>query len=102
ILERMGIGGERRDLILFLVREHLLLSDTATRRNLEDEDLVLHAAARVHDRERLGMLYLLTMADALATGPSAATPWRIGLIRELAARVDRAFDRGLMDAGRAA
>jgi [protein-PII] uridylyltransferase len=102
ILDRMGIAaGERRDLVLFLVREHLLLSDTATRRNLDDEDLILHVAARVHDRERLGMLYLLTMADAHATGPSASTPWRVGLIRELVAKVDRAFDRGLMDPDRA-
>jgi [protein-PII] uridylyltransferase len=101
VLDRMGVGGQRRDQVLFLVREHLLLSDTATRRNLDDEDLILHVAARVRDRERMGMLYLLTMADAHATGPSASSPWRIGLIRELVGKVDRAFDRGLMDADRA-
>ncbi len=101
VLDRMGVAGDRRDLVLFLVREHLLLSDTATRRNLEDEDLILHVAARVRDRARLGMLYLLTMADAEATGPSASTPWRLGLIRELVTKVDRAFDRGLMDPSRA-
>jgi [protein-PII] uridylyltransferase len=101
VLDRMGVSGGRREAVLFLVREHLLLSDTATRRNLEDEDLILHVAARVRDRERLGALYLLTMADAQATGPSASTPWRLGLIRELVAKVDRVFDRGLMDPGRA-
>ncbi len=102
ILDRMGIEPPRRDAVLFLVREHLLLSDIATRRNLDDEDLILHVAARVRDRERLGLLYLLTLADAEATGPSASTPWRLGLIRELVARVDRAFDRGLMDPDQAA
>src|SRR5207244_10187351 len=97
----LGVTGERREQVLFLVREHLLLSDTATRRNLGDEDLILHVAARVVDQERLGMLYLLTMADALATGPTAATPWRLGLIRELVAKVSRAFERGQMDPDRA-
>jgi [protein-PII] uridylyltransferase len=102
IVERMGLPDDRRQLILFLVRDHLLLSDTATRRNLDDEDLILHVAARVGDRDRLGALYLLTLADAVATGPSASTPWRTGLIRDLVARVDRAFERGLMDPDRAA
>src|SRR4029453_8349791 len=42
------------------------------------------------------------VADARATGPAASTPWRMGLIRELVARVDAVFERGLMDTGRAA
>lgn len=101
VLDAMGVGGEARDDALFLVREHLLLSDTATRRDLSDEDLVLHVAARVGEERRLALLYLLTVADALATGPAAATPWRLGLIRELVARVQRAFERGHMDRRRA-
>ncbi|HXF56917.1 MAG TPA: ACT domain-containing protein [Actinomycetota bacterium] len=99
LLDAMGVGGEARDDALFLVREHLLLSDTATRRDLSDEDLVLHVAARVGDERRLALLYLLTVADALATGPAAATPWRMGLVRELVARCQRAFERGRMDRG---
>ncbi len=102
ILGAMAVPNDRRDMVLFLVREHLLLSDTATRRNLDDEDLILHVAARVRDRGRLGSLYLLTLADAEATGPSASTPWRLGLVTELVARVDRSFERGLMDPDRAA
>jgi [protein-PII] uridylyltransferase len=94
-------GGVRED-ALFLVGEHLLLADTATRRNLEDEDLILHVAAKIGDQRRLGMLYLLTVADAEATGPAASTPWRMGLVRELVGKVNRAFERGLMDPGRAA
>ncbi|MDP8956675.1 MAG: [protein-PII] uridylyltransferase [Actinomycetota bacterium] len=101
VLGRMGVAEEVRRDALFLVREHLLLSDTATRRNLEDEDLVLHVAARVGDARRLAMLYLLTVADAGSTGPAASTPWRMTLIRELVAKVNRAFERGLMDEGRA-
>jgi [protein-PII] uridylyltransferase len=83
------------------VEEHLLLSDTATRRNLEDEDLIVHVAARVGDERRLALLYLLTVADAHATGPAASSPWRLGLVRELVAKVSQAFQRGLMDRDRA-
>jgi len=101
VLDRVGVHEERRDDVLFLVREHLLLSDTATRRNLADEDLIIHVAARAHDPARLAMLYLLTVADALATGPGASSPWRMTLIRELTAKVSRVFERGLMDPDRA-
>jgi [protein-PII] uridylyltransferase len=100
-LDHLGVIGERREDVLFLVREHLLLSDTATRRNLEDEDLILHVAARIEDERRLALLYLLTVADAHATGPTASTPWRLGLIRELVAKVSHVFERGLMDRDRA-
>jgi len=101
VLDRMGIAAEMREDVLFLVGEHLLLSDTATRRNLEDEDLILHVSAVVGDERRLALLYLLTVADALATGPTASTPWRLGLVRDLVAKVSHAFERGLMDRDRA-
>jgi [protein-PII] uridylyltransferase len=93
-LDRMRLPSHTRDLALFLVAEHLLLSDTATRRDLDDDDLVLDVAARVGDPERLAALYLLTVADALATGPLAWTPWRATLVRELVAKVQRVLERG--------
>jgi [protein-PII] uridylyltransferase len=95
-LARMRVPASTRDLALFLVAEHLLLSDTATRRDLEDDDLVLGVAARVGDPERLAGLYLLTVADAMATGPLAWTPWRATLVRELVAKVQRVLERGEM------
>jgi [protein-PII] uridylyltransferase len=97
ILARMDVAERTREAVLFLVREHLLLSDTATRRNLEDEDLILHVAARVGDERRLAMLYLLTMADAVATGPAASTPWRMTLVRDLVSKVSHVLSRGSMD-----
>ena len=101
VLERMGVGQPTREAALFLVREHLLLSDTATRRDLSDPNLVLDVAARVGDAERLAMLYLLTAADAEATGPHASTPWRLGLVRELVGRVEHVLERREMDVERA-
>lgn len=97
VLTRLGTRSDVADDVLFLVREHLLLADTATRRNLSDEDLIVRVAATVGDGRRLAMLYLLTLADAAATGPHAQTPWRLGLVKELVAKVDAVFERGLID-----
>jgi [protein-PII] uridylyltransferase len=101
VLDRAGVGGRRREDVLFLVGEHLLLSDSATRRNVNDEDLVLRIAGRIRTAERLGMLYLLTVADAHATGPGACTPWRMNLIRDLVSKVSQVIERGHVDVGRA-
>jgi [protein-PII] uridylyltransferase len=94
VLERMGTPAETSDHVHFLVRQHLLLSDTATRRDLSDENLVLDVAAAVETPERLAMLYVLTVADAVSTGPHAWTPWRQALIRELVAKVEHILERG--------
>jgi [protein-PII] uridylyltransferase len=98
-LAHMGVTGSTGDLVRFLVSEHLLLSDTATRRDLEDEDLVHGLAARIGDPARLAALCLLTIADAEATGPLAWTPWRAALVRELAGKVRRVLARGDVEPG---
>jgi [protein-PII] uridylyltransferase len=98
-LERMGVSGSTADLATFLVAEHLLLSDTATRRDLEDENLVLGVADRIGDPSRLAALYLLTLADAEATGPLAWTPWRAALVRELVVKIQHVLERGDVDPG---
>jgi [protein-PII] uridylyltransferase len=96
ILGRMGVARPTADLAGFLVAEHLLLPDTATRRDLTDDDLILDVASRIGTSERLAALYLLAKADARATGPAAWTTWRQTLIRELVAKVQRVFERGEM------
>jgi [protein-PII] uridylyltransferase len=96
VLGRMGVEGPTGALALFLVQHHLLLSDTATRRDLQDDDLILSVAAKVGDPGRLAALYLLTVADGLATGPHAWTAWRAALVRELVAKVERVLERGDM------
>jgi [protein-PII] uridylyltransferase len=95
-LTLMNVAPSTRDLAAFMVAQHLLLPDTATRRDLTDEGLIMDVAARIGSPERLAALYLLAKADAAATGPSAWTPWRQALICELVLRVQRVFDRGEM------
>lgn len=93
-LSRMRLPAPTRDLARFMVAEHLLLPDTATRRDLEDDDLIHDVAVRVGRPDRLAALYLLAVADAHATGPLAWTPWRAALVRELVAKVQRVLERG--------
>ncbi|MGH2652694.1 MAG: HD domain-containing protein, partial [Actinomycetota bacterium] len=100
-LSRMGVPDPTAASVLFLVQQHLLLSDTATRRDSSDHNLVLDVAATVQDPERLAMLYVLTVADARATGPHAWTPWRQALVRELVAKVERVLEREEMGPDRA-
>jgi [protein-PII] uridylyltransferase len=95
-LDLMGVPPPSRDLAVFMVAEHLLLPDTATRRDLTDENLILDAAARIGTPQRLAALYLLARADAAATGPAAWTPWRRTLIHELVAKVQHVLHRGEM------
>lgn len=96
ILERIGVADPTAAVVRFMVAQHLLLPDTATRRDLSDEDLVLDVAAAVGSPERLAALYLLARADAEATGPAAWTPWRATLVRELVAKVQHVLERGEM------
>jgi [protein-PII] uridylyltransferase len=97
MLARFGLEDGLVKDVAHLVRHHLLLADTATRRDLTDESEVLRCAALVGDAERLVMLELLTYADSNATGPSAWTSWKAGLLSELVAKVD-----SLMRGGQAA
>jgi [protein-PII] uridylyltransferase len=95
-LAEMHIPEATAELVRFLVSEHLLLSDTATRRDLDDDDLILDVAGRVGSQERLAALYLLTRADAAATGPAAWTAWRATLVHELVGKLQRTLERGGM------
>lgn len=74
-----------------LVREHLLLSDVATTRDLTDENVVLAAAARIGSPSLVGPLFALTAADMRATGPDVWTPWRATLVADLAGKLTAAL-----------
>ncbi|MFE2979510.1 [protein-PII] uridylyltransferase [Streptomyces sp. NPDC059258] len=83
------IGFDKHDVgvIATLVRHHLLLVDTATRRDLDDPATVQSVAAAVSTASTLELLHALTEADALATGPAAWSAWRASLVADLVKRV---------------
>ena len=86
---RMGFSPDDVEVLVDLVRYHLLLPDTATRRDLDDPATVSTVARAVKNRVTLHLLAALTEADSRATGPSAWGGWKAGLVAELASRADR-------------
>lgn len=84
---RVGFDTEDVAVLGTLVRHHLLLVDTATRRDLDDPATVKAVAAAVGSTGTLEILHALTEADALATGPAAWSTWRGSLVADLVARV---------------
>lgn len=84
---RLGFGARDTAVIATLVRHHLLLIDTATRRDLDDPATVGAVAEAVGSTGTLELLHALTEADALATGPAAWSAWRGGLVADLVKRV---------------
>ncbi|GAB4259855.1 MAG: [protein-PII] uridylyltransferase [Thermoleophilia bacterium] len=86
--------------VAFLVREHLLLADTASRRDLDDPALLSRLAEAIGSARRLQMLYVLTVADSMSTGPSVWSPWTAGLVRELFFKLLRVLDEAAEPAAR--
>jgi [protein-PII] uridylyltransferase len=94
IMETKGYPPETVDTVGYLVREHLLLAKTATRRDINDEETSINCARKVRDPELLRMLYLLTVADSISTGPKAWNEWTGILIRGLFLKVINILKKG--------
>jgi [protein-PII] uridylyltransferase len=86
IAGRMGFPDEDVEVLVDLVRHHLLLPDVATRRDLDDPTVVEGVAEAVGSLGTLQLLAALTEADSLATGPSAWGRWKAGLVDKLVER----------------
>ncbi len=94
ILADKGLPAAEVETVAFLVREHLYLIKTATRRDIHDEETAILCARRIKDPERLKLLYLLTVADSIATGPAAWNDWTAHLLREFFLKVINTLERG--------
>jgi [protein-PII] uridylyltransferase len=87
VAPRMGFNPRDTEVLATLVRYHLLLPETATRRDLDDPVTIVSVARAVETPETLDLLHALSEADGLATGPAAWNDWKAGLVAELAERV---------------
>lgn len=94
ICKRLGLSDEDTHLILFLVRHHLILANSAQYRDLNDEKFIIDFARSIGDRERLDLLYLLTFADVRAVGPDIWTKWKGALFHELYVKTAVILERG--------
>jgi [protein-PII] uridylyltransferase len=87
--KRIGLPEEDVDTLVTMVQLHLLLPDTATRRDLDDPATAELVANEVRSRSTLDLLAALVEADSLATGPSAWGSWKAGLLADLVERSRR-------------
>jgi [protein-PII] uridylyltransferase len=94
ILARFGYNPADIDTIAFLIREHLLLAKIATRRDIHDEETAIHCARIIKKVSRLQMLYLLTVADCISTGPKAWNDWTATLLRDLFLKISNILHKG--------
>ncbi len=80
---RLGLSKDQIETIAWLVQQHLLLSTTAFRRDLEDPKTITDIADIVQSPERLRLLLILTVADIRAVGPNVWNGWKGQLLRTL-------------------
>jgi [protein-PII] uridylyltransferase len=80
---RLGLSPAETETVAWLVQNHLIMSDTAQRRDLGDRRTIETFAARVQTLERLKMLLVLTVCDIQAVGPGVWNGWKGDLLRTL-------------------
>lgn len=83
------------NLVLWLIRNHLLMSTTAQRKDISEPEVINEFAAKLGKQEYLDYLYLLTVADVRATSPTVWNSWKDALLAELYHSTNKALRRGL-------
>ena len=83
---RIGFSQQDSEVLALLVREHLLLSTVATRRDLDDPATISFVVEKLKDPEAVLLLHALSISDGEATGRTAWSDWKAGLVSDL---VDR-------------
>ena len=92
--ERLGLAPERVNLVAWLVEHHLLMSETAQKRDLGDPRTIAAFARVVGEPERLRALSVLTVADIRAVGPGVFNAWKGQLLRQLYTSTESVFRGG--------
>ncbi len=90
-----GLSLENTKSVVWLIKNHLLMSMTAQRKDISDPEVINEFAEKVGDQTTLNYLYLLTVADISATNPELLTSWRSRLLQELFQRTKYVFRHGL-------
>ena len=80
---RLGLDAVQTDTVAWLIEQHLVMSDTAQRRDLSDRRTIETFAEIVGTVDRLNMLLILTICDIRAVGPGVWNGWKSELLRTL-------------------
>ena len=95
ICPALGMTAEETETVSWLVLHHLLLSQTAFKRDIDDPKTILDLADVIQSPERLRLLLVLTVADMRAVSSKVWNGWKATLLRELFARVAEVLAGGL-------
>jgi len=98
---RLGLSPAETETVAWLVRHHLLMSDTAFRRDLSDFKTILDFAELVQSPERLRLLLALTVVDIRAVGPGVWNSWKRQLLSDLYEAAEEVLRLGHKQRGRA-
>ena len=85
---RLGLDSQETETVSWLVRYHLVMSNTAQKRDIDDPKTIRDFADHCQSPERLRLLLVLTVADMRATGPAVWNGWKAALLRELYYRTE--------------
>ncbi|NBC37090.1 [protein-PII] uridylyltransferase [Novosphingobium sp. FSY-8] len=91
---RLGLSDEETALVSWLVRQHLLMSATAFKRDLADWKTITDFVAAVETLERLRLLTMLTIVDIRAVGPGVWNGWKRQLLHEAYAAAEERLRLG--------
>ena len=98
---RLGLDKDETALVSWLVAQHLIMSDTAFKRDLADWKTITDFVAVVESLERLRQLTLLTIVDIRAVGPGVWNGWKRQLLHELYNAAEERLRLGHVEHGRA-
>ncbi|RMD95496.1 MAG: [protein-PII] uridylyltransferase [Alphaproteobacteria bacterium] len=102
VCPRLGFSRDETELVCWLVRHHLLMSDTAQKRDLSDPRTVRDFAREVGSVMRLKLLTVLTVCDIRGVGPGVWNNWKAQLLRDLYRMTHEALTTGLERFGQSA
>ena len=90
-----GLDDKQAELVSWLVRNHLLMSITAQRKDISDPEIIAEFAQHIGSMSRLDYLYLLTLCDIRATNPAHWNSWKNKLLVELYNKTAKVLRKGL-------
>ncbi len=83
ISPRLGLDDKETELVVWLVKQHLLMSDTSQKRDIGDPKTVINFARLVGNRTKLKLLTVLTVCDIMGVGPGVWNHWKAQMLRDL-------------------
>ena len=95
IFKRLPLRDEDQEMVLWLIENHLLMSDIAFKNDPQDPDVIASFTSIANTPEKINSLFLFTLCDIAAVGPNILNEWRISLLRSLLYNSRDFLQRGL-------